>query len=151
MENINGKGRPSFPWTFSCVTMGLAVSVPLCFAQTLQELQRVQEMQRLITAPPEIATPFLCDSLDPKVCLDIYQRRMEQLPERMPDKGWPSREFSQATVGAEVRIVALGDSSFLAVGVPQNHTYPAQLEAALRARGHHVTVTNVSAGTAAEA
>jgi acyl-CoA thioesterase I len=43
---------------------------------------------------------------------------------------------------AEVRIVAVGDSSFLAMGVPQNQTYLAQLEAALRARGHHVTVTN---------
>jgi len=90
-------------------------------------MQRVQEMQRLLGP---------CDSLDPKVCFDIYQRRMG--------------EFGQAMVGAGVRIVALGDSSFLAVGVPQNQTYPAQMEAALRARGHHVTVTNVSAGTAAE-
>jgi hypothetical protein len=23
--------------------------------------------------------PFACDSLDPKVCLDIYQRRMERI------------------------------------------------------------------------
>jgi GDSL-like Lipase/Acylhydrolase family len=130
MENIDGKSRASFPWTFSCVTMGLAVSVSLCFAQTLQELQRVQEMQRLITAPPEIATPFLCDGLDPKVCLDIYQRRMEELQE--------------AT--RLIRIVALGDSSLLAVGVPQNQTYPAQLEAALRVRGHHVAVTNQGVG-----
>jgi acyl-CoA thioesterase-1 len=131
MENSNGKSRASFPWTFSCVTMGLAVSVSLCFAQgngdASQELQRVQAMQRLLGP---------CDSLDPKVCFDIYQRRMG--------------EFGQAMVGAGVRIVALGDSSFLAVGVPQNQTYPAQMEAALRARGHHVTVTNVSAGTAAE-
>jgi hypothetical protein len=44
MENISGKSRASFPWTFSCATMGLAVSVSLCFAQgdrnALQELQR---------------------------------------------------------------------------------------------------------------
>ena len=45
---------------------------------------------------------------------------------------------------AEVRIVAVGDSSFLEVGVPQNQTYLAQLEAALRARGHQVTVKNQS-------
>jgi hypothetical protein len=76
--------------------MGLAVSVSLCFAQTSQELQRVQEMQRLVTAPPEIATPFSCDSLDPKVCFDIYRRRMEQ-PPRIPDnKAWPAGEFGQA-------------------------------------------------------
>jgi hypothetical protein len=31
--------------------------------------------------------PFTCDSLDPTVCLDIYQRRMEQLPERKLDQG----------------------------------------------------------------
>jgi hypothetical protein len=103
MENINGKSRASFRWTFSCATMGLAVSVSLCFAQTSQEMQRVQEIQRLVTAPPETAppetaTPFLCDSLDPKVCLDIYRRRLEQTPERIPDnKAWPGGEFGQAT------------------------------------------------------
>ena len=96
MEQINGKSPASFGWTFSCATMGLAVSVSLCFAQTLQELQRVQEAQRLLTAPPEIATPFLCDSLDPKVCFDVYWRRMEQRPERI---AWLSGEFGQAMVG----------------------------------------------------
>ena len=93
MENINGKSRAGLWWTFSCATMGLAVSVSLCYAQTSQEMQRVQEMQRLVTAPAETATPFLCDSLDPKVCLDIYRRRMEQPSER---KAWPG-EFGQAT------------------------------------------------------
>jgi hypothetical protein len=39
--------------------------------------------------------------------------------------------FSTAAARAEVRIVAVGDSSFLEVGVPQNQTYLAQLEAAL--------------------
>jgi GDSL-like Lipase/Acylhydrolase family len=52
--------------------------------------------------------------------------------------------FSTPAARAEVRIVSVGDSSFLAVGVPQNQTYPAQLEAALRARGHQVAVTNQS-------
>jgi GDSL-like Lipase/Acylhydrolase family len=52
--------------------------------------------------------------------------------------------FSTTASRADVRVVAVGDSSFLAAGVPQNQTYPAQLEAALRARGHHVTLTNQS-------
>jgi hypothetical protein len=89
MENINGKIRASFRWTLSCATMGLAASVSLCFAQGDRnapwELQRVQ--------------PFACDSLDPKVCFDIYQRRMEQLPEPTPDLGWLTREQGQAIFG----------------------------------------------------
>ena len=72
----------------------LAVSVSFCFAQVdrdaSKELQRLQEAQRLLGP---------CDSLDPKVCLDIYQRRMEQLPERKPDLGWLSRDYGQAMVG----------------------------------------------------
>jgi lysophospholipase L1-like esterase len=50
--------------------------------------------------------------------------------------------FSTATALAEVRIVALGDSGIRGKGVPESQAYPAQLEAALRARGHQVTVTN---------
>jgi hypothetical protein len=42
--------------------------------------------------------PFACDSLDPGVCFDIYQRRMEQLPERTPDnKASPGGKLGQAT------------------------------------------------------
>ena len=91
---ISGKSRAGFPWTLSCATMGLAVSVSLCFAQgdrdAPQETQRLQEAQRLLGP---------CDSLDPKICLDIYQRRMQQLPESQPDQGWLSREFGQRMVG----------------------------------------------------
>jgi len=50
--------------------------------------------------------------------------------------------FSTAAARAEVRIVALGDSAIRGYGVPEGQAYPAQLEAALRASGHHVTVTN---------
>src|SRR5260370_10317715 len=50
--------------------------------------------------------------------------------------------FSTATALAEVRIVALGDSGIRGKGVPESQAYPAQLEAALRARGHQATVTN---------
>jgi lysophospholipase L1-like esterase len=50
--------------------------------------------------------------------------------------------FWTATALAEVHIVALGDSGIRGMGVPESQAYPAQLEAALRARGHQVTVTN---------
>ncbi len=43
---------------------------------------------------------------------------------------------------ADVRIVALGDSGIRGKGVSESDAYPAQLERALRARGHKVTVTN---------
>jgi hypothetical protein len=73
---------------FSCAPMGVALSVSLCFAQgnrddAGQELQRLQDITRLVTAPPETAKPLVCDSLAPEVCFDIYQRRMERAQERM--------------------------------------------------------------------
>ena len=67
--------------------MGLAVSVSLCFAQGDRDISK--ERQRV--------QPFACDSLDPKVCLDIYQRRMGQ--QRKPDLGWLDRDFGQRMVG----------------------------------------------------
>jgi len=42
--------------------------------------------------------------------------------------------FSTATAFAEIRIVALGDSGIRGKGVPESQAYPAQLEAALRAK-----------------
>jgi hypothetical protein len=78
MENINGKLRPR--WMLLFATMGLAVSVSPCFAQGNREGQ-------LVTAPSEAVAPFACDSLDPKVCLDIYQRRMERIPAIIHDQG----------------------------------------------------------------
>jgi hypothetical protein len=79
MGNINGKYQPV--WMLLCATIGLAVSVSHCFAQGNREAQ-------LVTAPPEI-TPFTCDSLDPKVCFDIYRRRVERIaaPIRSDDQG----------------------------------------------------------------
>jgi hypothetical protein len=103
MANTNGKSRASFGWALSGLAMGLAASVSLCFAQDnrsaqetqrlrdVQEMQRLWEMQRIRDAPQQ---PFACDSLDPKVCFDIYRRRIEQPPER---KAWPAGEFGQAT------------------------------------------------------
>lgn len=61
---------------------------------------------------------------------------------------------SLPTLEAEPRapvIVALGDSLTAGLGLPQDHSFPAQLEAALKARGHDVTVIDagVSGDTAA--
>jgi hypothetical protein len=98
MENINGKSQAGFRWMLLCATVCLPVTVSPCFAQdnrSAQEMQRLWEMQRIGDAPQR---PFTCDSLDPKVCFDIYRRRMEQTPERIPDNTiWPGGEFGQAT------------------------------------------------------
>ncbi len=72
MENFNGRSRASFRWILSCATIGLVVSISPCFAQGNRDV--AQETQRLGAAPPEITPPFKCDSLDPKVCFDIYGR-----------------------------------------------------------------------------
>jgi hypothetical protein len=50
------------------------------------------------------ATPFKCDSLDPKVCFDIYRRRMEQRPE-----GFLHKEYSLGKVLADWPIDPLKD------------------------------------------
>lgn len=42
----------------------------------------------------------------------------------------------------DLRIVVLGDSNIAGYGVDPNQSYPAQLERALRARGHAVVVIN---------
>lgn len=43
---------------------------------------------------------------------------------------------------APVKIVALGDSLTAGLGLPASDAFPAKLEAALRARGHDVTIVN---------
>jgi acyl-CoA thioesterase I len=45
-------------------------------------------------------------------------------------------------VGREVRIVAFGDSLFAGYGVKSGESYPARLEAALRARGINARIAN---------
>ena len=42
----------------------------------------------------------------------------------------------------QLRIVAIGDSQFAGKGVARSETYPAKLEAALRAKGENITVVN---------
>jgi hypothetical protein len=63
MRNINRISRTRL---LSCATVGLVVSISPCFAQGNRDASQD-------TAPLEI-TPFKCDSLDPKVCFDIYWR-----------------------------------------------------------------------------
>lgn len=47
-----------------------------------------------------------------------------------------------AVLGREVRIVALGDSLFAGYGLESGQSYPARLEAALRARGINARIMN---------
>jgi acyl-CoA thioesterase-1 len=51
---------------------------------------------------------------------------------------------------APVKLVALGDSLTAGLGLPASQSFPAKLEAALKARGHDVTIVNagVSGDTA---
>ena len=66
--------------------------------------------------------------------------------------------FLAASLGAQAEprapvIVALGDSLTAGLGLPQSEAFPAQLQAALKARGHDMTVIDagVSGDTAAAA
>jgi acyl-CoA thioesterase-1 len=56
-----------------------------------------------------------------------------------------------AAADRPLRIVALGDSLTAGLGLPANAAFPARLEAALKAKGHAVTIANagVSGDTAA--
>jgi hypothetical protein len=83
MENINGKYQPR--WMLLCATVCLIVSPCLAHENqsTSQEMRRLQEMLRAFASSPALlAQPreFLCDSLAPEVCLDIYRRRLERIP-----------------------------------------------------------------------
>lgn len=71
-----------------------------------------------------------------------------------PDGSGPRevRALANAEVaGPEHRILAFGDSLFAGYGVDERDSYPAQLEALLRGRGHNVRVINagVSGDTSA--
>src|ERR1700736_2029030 len=60
--------------------------------------------------------------------------------------------LSEAAAAGSVKVVALGDSLTAGLGLPANQSFPAKLEAALKARGHDVTVVNagVSGDTASD-
>ena len=53
----------------------------------------------------------------------------------------PSRD-EQPVMGPERHILAFGDSLFAGYGLEQGESYPARLEAALRARGVNATIAN---------
>jgi acyl-CoA thioesterase-1 len=59
-----------------------------------------------------------------------------------PPKPDPSAASELPVVGKEVRILALGDSLFTGYGLDNGLSYPAQLEAALRARGINARIAN---------
>jgi acyl-CoA thioesterase I len=50
--------------------------------------------------------------------------------------------FSVSALATARTIVAFGDSLVAGLGLPENEAFPARLEAALRDRGHDVTVVN---------
>ena len=54
----------------------------------------------------------------------------------------PSAAADLPVVGTEVRILALGDSLFTGYGLENGQSYPARLEAALRARGINARIAN---------
>jgi acyl-CoA thioesterase I len=60
--------------------------------------------------------------------------------------------LSEAAEAGSVKLVALGDSLTAGLGLPASQSFPAKLEAALKARGHDVTVVNagVSGDTASD-
>ncbi|MBL4758028.1 MAG: arylesterase [Rhizobiales bacterium] len=63
---------------------------------------------------------------------------------------WAGLNPTATWAGETLRIIAYGDSLSAGFGLPQNDTFPSQLEAALRARGHDVSIINagVSGDTA---
>jgi hypothetical protein len=90
MENISGKSRASFRLMLSCATMGLAVSVSLCFAQgdrnAPQGLPKAFDQPKdwnvAIPAPfdpPKIANPVLGLN-DPPYDWFTYFRRVPSPP-----------------------------------------------------------------------
>jgi acyl-CoA thioesterase-1 len=68
---------------------------------------------------------------------------------------WPATAFGETTPAqsGELKIVVLGDSLAAGFGLEQDQSFPAQLEKALRAKGHNVTIANagVSGDTASNA
>lgn len=55
---------------------------------------------------------------------------------------WLAGTWHAAAAAEPVRIVALGDSLTAGPGLDSDSTFPARLEAALRERGHAVTIVN---------
>jgi len=63
----------------------------------------------------------------------------------VPDPSATSAEpaaLNLPMIGPELRVLAVGDSLFAGYGLNPGESYPVRLEAALRAAGHNVRVTN---------
>jgi acyl-CoA thioesterase-1 len=75
----------------------------------------------------------------------------EDAPSAAPSQAAP-RAAELPVMGAERRILALGDSLFAGYGLRSDESYPARLEAALRARGINARIANagVSGNTTAD-
>ena len=60
--------------------------------------------------------------------------------------------LSNRAEAGSVKVIALGDSLTAGLGLPASQSFPAKLEAALKARGHDVTIVNagVSGDTASD-
>jgi lysophospholipase L1-like esterase len=61
---------------------------------------------------------------------------------RLGERGWRGPVWDASRRAARQRVLALGDSWTFGRGVPDDATWPARLEAILRARGHDVAVFN---------
>ena len=87
---------------------------------------------------------------------DIWWRRHADPARFAKCRGAPSRRrprhVAAAAQAAPVKLVALGDSLTAGLGLPASQSFPAKLEAALKARGHDVTIVNagVSGDTASD-
>ncbi len=76
----------------------------------------------------------------------------EQPPAAPPTEAPADSPPAIAAMGQEVPILAFGDSLFAGYGLQSDQSYPARLEAALRARGINVRIANagVSGNTTAD-
>ena len=67
----------------------------------------------------------------------------EQAPQAPPAAATRAEPLPDVPVmGPELRVLALGDSLFAGYGVKRDESYPARLEAALRARGVNARIAN---------
>ncbi|MBK6802521.1 MAG: arylesterase [Novosphingobium sp.] len=90
-------------------------------------------------APCRLATPLALMAM-------LAACGSDQPATPVPDKAGavaaPEPPPALPVVGEELRIVALGDSLFAGYGVDPGQSYPARIEAALRARGINARMTN---------
>jgi acyl-CoA thioesterase-1 len=78
--------------------------------------------------------------------------RGEEPPAAPPTTAGPDAPPEIPVMGREIRVLAFGDSLFAGYGLKSDQSYPARLEAALRARGINARIANagVSGNTTAD-